>query len=214
MAPEAIRWERWEALPKEYGAKSQLEILADIGLGKRLSFVVAQALTRTPGKDGEESTPAVSPTPSKTGALTLRGVEGVAIQYARCCRPIPGDSVVGQFRKGQGLLVHTRDCVTLRKQRPDPDQLIDVEWARDIQGVFDAGIRLLVEDRRGMLADLATAIADADANIDNVSMERPDGGEVLAMFFSVQVRDRRHLAQVMRALKRVPGVRRIHRART
>ncbi len=214
MAPESVRWERWEALQKEYGAKSQLEILADIGLGKRLSFVVAQALTRTPGKDGEEPTPAVSPVPSKTGALTLRGVEGVAIQYARCCRPIPGDSVVGQFRKGHGLLVHTRDCVTLRKQRPDPDQLIDVEWARDIQGVFDAGIRLLVEDRRGMLADLATAIADADGNIDNVSMERPDGGEVLAMFFSVQVKDRRHLAKVMRALKRVPGVRRIHRART
>ena len=214
MAPESVRWERWEALQKEYGAKSQLEILADIGLGKRLSFVVAQALTRTPGKDGEEPTPAVSPVPSKTGALTLRGVEGVAIQYARCCRPIPGDSVVGQFRKGHGLLVHTRDCVTLRKQRPDPDQLVDVEWARDIQGVFDAGIRLLVEDRRGMLADLATAIADADGNIDNVSMERPDGGEVLAMFFSVQVKDRRHLAKVMRALKRVPEVRRIYRART
>jgi len=212
MAPESIRWERWEALQKEYGAKSQLEILADIGLGKRLSFAVAQALTRVPG--GDESTPAVSPAPSKTGALTLRGVEGVAIQYARCCRPIPGDVVVGQFRKGHGLLVHTRDCVTLRKQRPDPDQLIDVEWARDIEGVFDAGIRLLVDDRRGLLADLATAIADADGNIDNVSMERPDGGEVLAMFFSVQVRDRRHLAKVMRALKRVPEVRRIQRART
>src|SRR5664279_2563896 len=119
MAPESIRWERWEALQKEYGAKSQLEILADIGLGKRLSFAVAQALTRVPG--GDESTPAISPAPSKTGALTLRGVEGVAIQYARCCRPIPGDVVVGQFRKGHGLLVHTRDCVTLRKQRPDPD---------------------------------------------------------------------------------------------
>ncbi len=110
--------------------------------------------------------------------------------------------------------MHTRDCVTLRKQRPDPDQLIDVEWAHDIEGVFDAGIRLLVDDRRGLLADLATAIADADGNIDNVSMERPDGGEVLAMFFSVQVKDRRHLAKVMRALKRVPEVRRIQRART
>jgi GTP pyrophosphokinase len=212
MAPESIRWERWEALQKEYGAKSQLEILADIGLGKRLSFAVAQALTRAPG--GDDATPAISPMASKTGALTLRGVEGVAIQYARCCRPIPGDVVVGQFRKGHGLLVHTRDCVTLRKQRPDPDQLIDVEWARDIEGVFDAGIRLIVDDRRGLLADLATAIADADGNIDNVSMERPDGGEVLAMFFSVQVKDRRHLAKVIRSLKRVPEVRRIHRART
>jgi len=83
-----------------------------------------------------------------------------------------------------------------------------------VQGVFDAGIRLLVHDRRGLLADLATAIADAQANIDNVSMERPDGGDVLAMFFSVQVRDRRHLAHVIRALKRIPDVRRVHRART
>ena len=69
-------------------------------------------------------------------------------------------------------------------------------------------------DRRGLLADLATAIADADANIDTVSMERPDGGDVIAMFFGVQVRDRRHLAQVMRAMQRVPDVKRLGRART
>jgi GTP pyrophosphokinase len=216
VAPEAITWERWESLQKEYGAKSQLDILADIGMGKRLSFVVAQALTRPPGKPVDDAT---SGSPGTTGAvvpaaLTLRGVEGVAIQYGKCCRPIPGDSVVGQFRRGQGLLVHTRDCVALKKQRPDPEQLIDVEWAPEVSGVFDAGIRLLIEDRRGLLAELATAIADAEANIDNVSMERPDGGEVLAMFFSVQVRDRRHLANVIRGLKRVPEVERVHRART
>ena len=137
----------------------------------------------------------------------------MAIQYARCCRPIPGDPVVGQFHK-PGLLVHTRDCITLRKQRPDPDQLIDVEWAPDVQGEFDAGVRLLVTDRRGLLADIALAIADAGANIDNVSMEKPDDAGLIAMFFSVQVRDRLQLAHVMRAVKRVPEVRRIHRART
>ena len=147
-------------------------------------------------------------------ALTLRGVEGVAIQYAHCCRPIPGDAIVGQFRKGQGLIVHLRDCVTLRKQRVESGELIDVEWAPDVQGVFDAGVRTLVADRRGLLADLATSIANADANIDTVSMERPDGGDVLAMFFSVQVRDRSHLAQVMRAMHRVPDVKRVQRART
>ncbi len=209
VEPESISWDRWEALQKEFGTKSQLEILADIGLGKRLSFAVAQALTRPAIK--EESAPTA---PAKPSALSLRGVEGVAIQYAKCCRPVPGDAIVGQFRKGQGLVVHTRECVTLKKQRVDPEQLIDVEWSSDVQGVFDAGVRLLVADRKGLLADLATAIADADANIDNVSMERPDGGEVLAMFFSVQVRDRRHLAGVMRGLKRVPDVRRIYRART
>ena len=213
VAPEAITWERWESLQKEYGAKSQLDILADIGLGKRLSFVVAQALTRATGRAGEDGA-AAAPGPQIPSALTLRGVEGVAIQYARCCRPIPGDTVVGQFRKSQGLLVHTRDCVTLKKQRPDLDQLIDVEWSADVEGEFDAGVRLLVIDRRGLLADIAMAIADTGANIDNVSMEKPDGAGLIAMFFSVQVHDRSQLAHVMRAIKRVPDVRRIHRART
>ncbi|MET0732172.1 MAG: ACT domain-containing protein, partial [Casimicrobiaceae bacterium] len=110
--------------------------------------------------------------------------------------------------------VHLRDCVTLRKQRVESGELIDVEWAPDVQGVFDAGVRTLVADRRGLLADLATSIGNADANIDTVSMERPDGGDVLAMFFSVQVRDRRHLAQVIRAMHRVPDVKRVQRART
>ena len=76
------------------------------GLGKRLSFVVAQALTKVPGKP-DETTPLSH---AKLSSLTLRGVEGVAIQYAKCCRPIPGDTLVGQFRKGQGLMVHTSDC--------------------------------------------------------------------------------------------------------
>ncbi len=140
VEPESITWDRWEALQKEYGAKSQLEILADIGLGKRLSFVVAQALTRAAGQGRRDAVHATA-TGAKPAALTLRGVEGVAIQYAKCCRPIPGDAIIGQFRKGQGLIVHLRDCVTLRKQRVDGGELVDVEWAPDVQGVFDAGVR-------------------------------------------------------------------------
>ncbi|HEY3554011.1 MAG TPA: bifunctional (p)ppGpp synthetase/guanosine-3',5'-bis(diphosphate) 3'-pyrophosphohydrolase, partial [Casimicrobiaceae bacterium] len=210
IEPESITWDRWEALAKEYGAKTQLEILADIGLGKRLSFVVAQALTRQVGKADDGHATHAAP---KLAALTLRGVEGVAIQYAKCCRPIPGDAIIAQFRKGQGLIVHLRDCVTLRKQRIDGGELVDVEWSPDVQGVFDCGVRVLVADRRGMLAELATAVGNADANIDTVSMERPAGGDV-AMFFGLQVRDRIHLAHVMRALHRIHDVRRVHRART
>jgi guanosine-3',5'-bis(diphosphate) 3'-pyrophosphohydrolase len=210
VSPETINWDRWEALTREYGAKSHLEILADIGTGKRLSFVVAQALTRP-----SSQVPEVAPQgPMRPAALQLRGVEGVAIQYGKCCRPIPGDAIVGQFRRGQGLLVHTRDCQTLRKARVDSDQIVDVEWAPQVEGVFEAGIRTLVEDQRGLLARLATEIADAGANIEYVSMERPDGDRVVNMFFSVQVRDRRHLAHVMRALRRLTEVKRVHRART
>ncbi|HEY2862655.1 MAG TPA: bifunctional (p)ppGpp synthetase/guanosine-3',5'-bis(diphosphate) 3'-pyrophosphohydrolase [Casimicrobiaceae bacterium] len=207
---QSINWDRWEALAREYGAKGQTEILADIGLGKRLSFVVAQALTRTAGRAVDEPVPS----PGKHGALQLRGVEGVAIQYGKCCRPIPGDAIIGHFRRGQGLMVHTRDCLTLRKGRIDSDQVVDVEWAPEIEGIFEAGIRLMVADERGLLAHLATAIADAGANIEYLSMERPDGGHVVAMFFSVQVRDRKHLANVMRALRRIPEVKRVARART
>src|SRR5438034_2259367 len=141
---ESITWERWEALAREYGAKGRLDILADIGVGKRLSFVVAQALTRAANRGSDE--PATHST--KPGALQLRGVEGVAIQYGKCCRPIPGDAIVGQFRRGQGLLVHTRDCQTLKKGRVDTDQIVDVEWAAQVEGAFEAGIRLLVADER------------------------------------------------------------------
>ena len=206
---DAVTVERWEALVREYGAKTKLDVLADIGVGKRLSFVVAQGLTRASSRSSE-----ISSGPYRHDALQLRGVEGVAIQYGKCCRPIPGDAVVGQFRRGQGLLVHTRDCQTLRKLRPDTDQIVDVEWAQNVQGVFEAGIRLLVDDQRGLLARLATEIADAGANIEYVSMERPDGDRVVNMFFSVQVRDRAHLAHVMRALRRIPEVKRVQRART
>src|SRR6266567_1965720 len=206
----SITWERWEALIREYGAKGRLDILADIGVGKRLSFVVAQALTRTGSRAGDEAVGHGA----KPGAIQLRGVEGVAIQYGKCCRPIPGDAIVGQFRRSQGLMVHTQDCQTLRKSRVDTDQIVDVEWAPEVAGVFEAGIRLVVADERGLLARLATAIADAGANIEYVSMERPDGDSVVAMFFSVQVRDRQHLANVMRALRRIPEVRRVQRART
>ncbi|TMG80811.1 MAG: bifunctional (p)ppGpp synthetase/guanosine-3',5'-bis(diphosphate) 3'-pyrophosphohydrolase, partial [Betaproteobacteria bacterium] len=177
MPAESITWERWEALAREYGAKGRLDILADIGVGKRLSFVVAQALTRAANRGGDE--PVAHAT--KPAALQLRGVEGVAIQYGKCCRPIPGDAIVGQFRRSQGLMVHTRDCQSLRKGRVDTDQIVDVEWAPEVIGVFEAGIRLLVSDQRGLLARLATEIADAGANIEYVSMERPDGDSVVAM---------------------------------
>src|SRR5438477_5702599 len=213
-SPESITPERWEALAREYGAKSRVDILADIGQGKRLSFVVAQALTRPAARAADEAPSGSTSGSTRPGALQLRGVEGVAIQYSKCCRPIPGDVIVGQFRRGQGLFVHTRDCLTLRKGKVDTDQVVDVEWASQVDGVFEAGVRLLVDDQRGLLARLATEIADAGANIEYVSMERPDGDHVVNMFFSVQVRDRVHLAHVMRALRRIPEVRRVHRART
>ncbi len=127
---------------------------------------------------------------------------------------MPGDALVGQFRKGQGLLVHVRDCVTLRKQRVDAERAGRRRMGARCSGrVRRRRARCWSPTGADCSPTLATAIGDADANIDTVSMERPDGGDV-AMFFGVQVRDRRHLAHVMRALQRVPDVRKVARART
>src|SRR5205807_10022361 len=210
----SITAERWDALLREYGAKTKTEVLADIGQGKRLSFVVAQALARPAARPADEAPSGSTSGSPRPGALQLRGVEGVAIQYSKSCRPIAGDALVGQFRRGQGLFVHTRDCQTLRKSRVENDQIVDVEWAPKVEGVFEVGIRILVDDQRGLLDRLATAIADAGANIEYVSTERPDTDRVVNMFFSVQVQDRKHLAHVMRALRRISEVKRVHRART
>jgi GTP pyrophosphokinase len=212
--PQGITAERWDALLREYGARNRQEVLADIGLGKRLSFVVAQALARSLALEAPpagESPPEIA---EKGTPLTLRGVEGVAIQYARCCRPIPGDEIVGSFRRGQGLFVHTRDCQQLRRNRAETEQLVDVEWSNEVRGEFDAGVRLLVKNQRGVLAKLAAAIANAGANIENVSMERADGEEMAHMFFLVLVGNRGHLAHVIRDLRRIPEVLRVQRART
>ena len=156
VAPEAITLgPLGGAARRSTARKSQLEILADIGLGKRLSFVVAQALTRAAGQGRRRGRGRRGDRRSRR-ALTLRGVEGVAIQYAKCCRPIPGDAVVGQFRKGQGLArAHPRLRHAARSSASTPSSWSTSSGRPTSQGVFDAGIRLLVADRRGLLADLA-----------------------------------------------------------
>lgn len=198
----------WDRLTRTYGVRTRQEVLADVGTGRRHAFVVAQALLAT----GERTTG--SGTATSRPPISLDGVERVAIQYAKCCRPVPGDPIVGEFRAGQGMIVHLTECPVLQKRGPESGQLLDVDWAKDVQGEFDAGIRLSVADQRGVLAKVAAAISDAEANIENVSMDRPEGETVVNMFFAIQVNDRQHLARVMRALRQIPEVQKIQRART
>jgi len=198
----------WDRVIRTYGVRTRQEVLADVGTGRRHAFVVAQALLAT----GER---AVSQ--SAAGArqpISLDGMERVAIQYAKCCRPVPGDPILGEFRPGQGMIVHLADCPVLQKRGPESGQLLDVAWAKDVAGEFDAGIRLTVADQRGVLAKVAGVISEAEANIENVSMDRPEGETVVNMFFAIQVRDRQHLARVMRALRQISEVQKILRPKT
>jgi guanosine-3',5'-bis(diphosphate) 3'-pyrophosphohydrolase len=211
--------ERWEAIFRDAQAKDREEILADIGLGRRLAAVVARQLMLGAAQTGSEPAPGEAITEASralfasAGPVVIRGTEGMALQPSSCCSPIPGDAIVGHMRKDQGLAVHQADCpLAGRGRRADPERWIDLQWAEDASGLFGAKLSLSAANERGTLARIAVAIAEADSNILNVSME-DESAEQAQLNFKLQVRDRRHLARVMRMLRRVPQVSRVVRVR-
>jgi GTP pyrophosphokinase len=143
--------------------------------------------------------------------VVIRGSEGMAIQFAKCCKPIPGDPIIGMISKGQGMVIHTHDCPVIAKSRPDPERLLDVEWDPESKKLFEVSIRLVVANQRGVLAQVAAEIAESRSNIQNVAIDPEDGGAYTGMHFTLQVSNRLHLAQIMRGLRRIPEVIRITR---
>jgi len=200
-APEDVDPASWERVLRD-GGVSREAVLADIGLGKRLPAVVARRLLRRADGAGE---------PKQDAVVVIRGTEGMAVQLARCCRAIPGDSIVGSIKKGQGLVVHAADCrVAQRSRRAEPEQWIDVEWAPESDRLYHAEIRVTVANKRGVLGRVASEIAEAGSNIDAISME-DDRAVYTTMDFVLEVSDRKHLARVMRALRRLQDVKKIAR---
>lgn len=196
----------WEQLVRESGNKSMKEIYTDIGLGRRLAAVVARRLL------AHEDAPC--PEDSVPTSLVIRGTEGMAIQMAPCCQPIPGDPIIGSIRKGQGLIVHTHDCPAIRKSRSnEPQKWIDVEWEPEPGKLFDVRIRITAKNTRGVLGRIATGISEVGSNIENVSMDEKSPGLYTLLHFVVQVSDRAHLAQLLRSLRHIPEVVRIARER-
>ena len=195
--------EQWEKLLRDITAKSRPEVFADIGLGKRLAAVVARRLLAASEQPLAEG---------NAGPIVIRGSEGMAVQFAKCCRPIPGDAIIGSIKKEQGIVIHTHDCPTAAKSRTDPDKWLDVEWAPEPARLFDVGIHVTVKNQRGVLAKVAGAIAADGANIDNVSMDE-DRSAYTNMHFTLQVADRQHLARIKRGLRRIPEVINIARVR-
>ena len=202
IKPQDMDKAHWNKLLKETGVKNRKDILADIGLGRRLNMVVARQLVNI----GE----AVPSEISHNAVITIHGTEGMAVQFAKCCRPIPGDPIVGIIKSGQGLVVHTHDCPTLRRGRSG-EQWLDVVWDKNISRPFDVNIKLIVANQRGVLAKVAAAIAEAESNISNVSFASE--GEYTALHFTLEVNNRLHLANVMRSLRRIQEVVRIIRVK-
>ena len=196
----------WDKLLRDSGAKSRDEILADIGLGKRLGIVIARRLLSI-------RAPLTSEGRKIPGTVTIRGTEGMAVRFAKCCRPIPGDPIIGLIKKGQGLVIHTHDCPVIAKIHAAPEKMLDVEWDAQTTKPFDVSIKLTVANQRGVLAKVAAEIAEAGSNIDNVSMEDGESSAYTGICFTLQVSNRMHLARLMRSLRRIPEVVRIARVK-
>jgi GTP pyrophosphokinase/guanosine-3',5'-bis(diphosphate) 3'-pyrophosphohydrolase len=142
--------------------------------------------------------------------LVIRGTEGMAIQLSTCCRPIPGDPIIGLLRKGQGLRIHTHGCHAVAKSRSsEPQNWIRVEWAPEVGQHFDVRIKVTARNIRGLLGRVATTISEGGANIEHVSMDGRD--HYVDLHFLIQVASRAHLARLMRGLRRIPDVMRIIR---
>ena len=206
----------------------------EIGLGKRLAPIVASQILR-------QAPPETHPPPSRAAVrlramfaryapqflqpfreapagprrpLAIRGTEGVVIHYAKCCRPIPGDPIVGLVSAGRGIVIHVRDCANAKKERRKRrgDPWLPVAWEDQPQGEFPVDIRINVENRPGALATVAAVIAEGGANVENVALENRDGRHA-DLLFTVNVKDRRHLARIMRRVRRLDLVRRINRSK-
>jgi GTP pyrophosphokinase len=202
-ASETVSESQWERYQKE-GGRGRLDTLADIGLGKKLAFVVARQLL---AKDQDAVTRASS------GPMLIRGGEGIAVRLGKCCRPIPGDPIIGQIKKDHGLIIHTHDCTQVRHYREDPEKWVDVAWSAELEKLFDVGIRIIVANQRGVLAKVAAAIANEGSDIDNVHMAE-EAGAYSSLYFTVSVQNRLHLARLMRALRGLPEVVRLQRLKS
>ncbi len=205
VVPISIPVAAWDQLVRSGGNKTMEEVYSDIGLGKRLPSVVARRLLARED---------VQPDSPSNMTLAIHGTEGMAIQLATCCQPIPGDPIIGSIKKGSGLVIHTHDCPMIRKSRTsEPQKWIDVEWEPEEGKLFEMRLKVDVKNTRGVLAQVAAAIADAASNIEHVSMEADPERLFTVLHFTIQVANRTHLATVMRGIRHIPEVTRIARER-
>ena len=209
----------WDKLLRFTGNKTRQELLTDIGLGKRIANIVAKRLVLLLAEAGykpdaillsrERFTAHES---SSVGAITLDGGENASVQFAQCCRPIPGDRIVGYLGRGEGLVVHTEECSNARKLlHKDSERFIRVDWSEDPLRAFETLVVVTVNNSKGILAKVAAALAAAEADIMHIDMAQEAALEANDLRFLIAVRDTAHLELVLRTLRRTGSVLRAQR---
>ncbi|MDX3895674.1 bifunctional (p)ppGpp synthetase/guanosine-3',5'-bis(diphosphate) 3'-pyrophosphohydrolase [Pusillimonas sp.] len=204
----------WEKLAKGSGASSREEILADIGLGKRLAAVVARRFGPENSMLATTAAAVDEITATTSAPILIQGNEGQAVQLAPCCGPLPGDAIIGGIRLGHGLVVHMAECAVAQRQRArEPERWIPVAWDANTARHLSTRLDVTVINEKGVLGRLAAEISDADSNILHLTMHDDDNSSTTVLHVTVQVDGRKHLAQVIRAMRHVPQVQKIVRVK-
>ncbi|WP_264769471.1 bifunctional GTP diphosphokinase/guanosine-3',5'-bis pyrophosphate 3'-pyrophosphohydrolase [Coxiella burnetii] len=191
---------------KEMQLKSLDDLLEEIGLGNRMAALVAQRIAAV----AEEAEAETDMKPAEKAPLIIKGTEGLVVNFATCCYPVPGDPIVGIIDVGKGIIVHVERCPSIAKLRRHPDRFMPLRWSEQVRAEFPALVRVQVVNERGTLAMLTLAIAEADANIEDIKVEEREGLHYIVTF-RITVRDRKHLAKVLRRLRQVKQLVRIIR---
>ncbi len=191
---EAIAPDLMSAFLEDNQLEQQEDLFHDLALGNLLVSVVANRLA--PEEHAHES--------GKNGvaeALTIAGSEGSVVDFGQCCFPVPGDPIMGYVSAGKGVVVHRASCRNMRDLRKHPDRCLAVEWASITHSMFTVGVRVISENVPGSLASISASINEAGSNIEKV--EQPESNpETATLQFQITVRDRDHMARVMRRLRR------------
>ena len=174
------------------------ELLSDIALGNRMPDVVASQLLKSRGKQPGDVPQAPQHVQEK---IRITGAERGVLSFANCCHPLPGDDIIGYLSSGKGIVVHREECPNVVELRKSPERCVAIEWDRDVQGDYRAQLRIEVINRPGVLATVAAAIAAADSNIENVEYVERDAAAA-TLLFAMEVKNRKHLADVIRRVRR------------
>ena len=205
----SVAKENINAVLNQTSLKSLDQLLEEIGLGNRMSYLIAQRLTTHSDiallENGSK--------PEQQESLAIRGSEGMVMNYAKCCHPIPGDPIVGHISSGRGMVIHTDDCNNITEIRDNPEKCVAVSWDPNVEGEFSVELRVELENLRGIIATLATTITGAEANIEKISTVERDARFIIVNL-SLNVRNRVHLAHVMKRVRLIKAVTSVTRVKS
>jgi len=203
---EDIDQQNIDLVLRETGLDDLGDLLEDIGAGNRMAPLLARRLL-VANKESDVDLESVEQSP-----LAIKGTEGLVVNFAKCCSPIPGDPIIGYVSSGRGLVIHTESCKNVEEFRDNPEKCVILSWDKDIDSEFTVDLKVYLENRRGIVVELASAINQAEANIEKISVEERDA-RLSVIHLSLSVHGRKHLARAIRRLRNIRGVNKIVRSK-